>query len=175
MKQLWPAFALACFALPFLQAAQTESGLDPVSVDRLLAQAELSNLESRVALLVLPMPFGEAYQKVGGKDVLDWSYGTAHADRAREVFAVEKGHLIGKGYVVVFEGAEITNGKSLITRIAVGFRTLLGPTYYADPKDASKIVMPDLGNGSNQLPDPTPALVMPPAGAGATPRLGADH
>jgi hypothetical protein len=28
---------------------------------------------------------------------------------------------------------------------------------------------------SNQLPDPTPALVMPPAGQESWPRLGADH
>jgi hypothetical protein len=27
----------------------------------------------------------------------------------------------------------------------------------------------------NRVPEPTPALVMPPADAGATPRLGADH
>jgi hypothetical protein len=28
---------------------------------------------------------------------------------------------------------------------------------------------------SNQLPDPTPALVMPPAGQESWPRLGAHH
>jgi hypothetical protein len=175
MKPLCFVFVVTCFAFSFSRAAEPQSGLDSASKDQLFALTELFNLQGKVAALKCPVHFADAFKRLDGKATLSWIYGTYHADRSRQIFSIVTAHLKGKGYVVVFEGTNIINGDSVITRVAVGFPTPLGPTYYAERNDASKILIPDIGNGANQLPDPTSPSVTPPAKAGGAPSVTADH
>jgi len=106
---------------------------------RFAAQNELSTLEAAVAVLDYPLSFSAAIEKLGGKKVLVWSFGTSggpkNARRSQQFFEVITPHLKDKGYVVVLEGDHFDGMDSSVTKVAVGYRTPLGSFYFADLRD----------------------------------------
>ena len=149
--------AVIVFAMSAVYADSDSANLKGDDLDPKSAmQFELVELENAVALLKLPLPLNDAMQAIG-KDRIRWSErsGVRYKEYRRDwlVFDVTSPALKDQLYVVVFEAEQITETNPIITRVSVGYQTPAGWIYFADLRDAQRILKKDGEPGATDNPD----------------------
>jgi len=123
--------------------SEVKSPVEYAAVEMAAAKEELLAIEATAAQIKYPIRFGAARELFGGERTLKWIWGVLKKGRSKEVFEIVTPHLRSKGYVVVFEGEDLTDPNMEVSRISVGYYTPLGRLYLADLRLATEVLNPD--------------------------------
>ena len=127
-----------------------------------------------------PVPFGELFDKLGGKETMAESWGHSHGEPGKkmrdfEYYTIGRSPSSAGAYQIEFEFGDLRDDER--NRPVIGARLCflapLGPVFYADDIGPSVNDQDPRKNEANQPPLQTPTSGTPAAGAPVAPPSGA--